>query len=222
MSESRDKILKNLKNNAGIQSPVQSHSENIEKRIQDSIDRITPDNYDDLKKQFQEELELTSSEFFTVQNTDDLVKTINKLLQQCGIKKAAISGCEFCNEIISNSGDIEFVKAVDLEYPERKKELALISAALVEASCALADTGTLVFLFDECRTTLPHFLSEFVIAVIRKDNLMANQFDFFKKVPADRIRNMVFMSGPSRTADIEKILILGAHGPRRLAVILLE
>ena len=40
-----------------------------------------------------------------------------------------------------------------------------------------------------------------------------------KKVDIERAKNMVFVTGPSRTADIEKTLVLGAHGPRRVTII---
>ncbi len=43
----------------------------------------------------------------------------------------------------------------------------------------------------------------------------------FRKYITER-KNMVFVAGPSRTADIEKVLVLGAHGPRKLLVILID
>jgi len=92
----------------------------------------------------------------------------------------------------------------------------------VAASYAISDTGSLVFLYDESQTSLPHFLSDCVFVVIKQEQVIANQFELFSILPAEKARNMVFVAGPSRTADIEKVLILGAHGPSRLIVMMLK
>jgi hypothetical protein len=55
--------------------------------------------------------------------------------------------------------------------------------------------------------------------VIQGDKVVASQFELFGKIPPADARDMFMVAGPSRTADIEKVLVLGAHGPRRLVVI---
>jgi len=76
--------------------------------------------------------------------------------------------------------------------------------------------------FDRLDSTLPHFLPDVIIAFVYKDQLLANHFELFDKIDPDAAKNMTLITGPSRTADIEKILILGAHGPRRLVVIFID
>jgi L-lactate dehydrogenase complex protein LldG len=56
---------------------------------------------------------------------------------------------------------------------------------------------------------------------VKRENLLENQFELFHKIDFEKAKNMVFVTGPSRTADIEKTLVLGAHGPRRVTVILI-
>lgn len=107
------------------------------------------------------------------------------------------------------------------------KNLATMNASLVTAEALLADTGTAViraasafdrlccYLAPVCwiaarestlRENLPHFWSELMPRV---------QMD---KENAARSGEFLFMTGPSRTADIEKILILGVHGPREVII----
>jgi len=93
---------------------------------------------------------------------------------------------------------------------------------VVDVDYAIADSATLVVSFDKINSTLPLFLPDCVIALVRKEQLIANHFELFKKIKTDWAKNMLLITGPSRTADIEKILILGAHGPRRLVVIFID
>ena len=120
--------------------------------------------------------------------------------------------------------DLEFtyISATDLKGNHRKDELAKIPVALVKASFAVADIGSLIFPYDENGTSLPHFLSDCVIALVERSQLLSNQFELLKKIDIEKSKNMVFVAGPSRTADIEKVLVLGAHGPRRLIVIVID
>jgi len=57
---------------------------------------------------------------------------------------------------------------------------------------------------------------------MERKQLIFKQFELFKHINPDKAKNMVFMAGPSRTADIEKVLVLGTHGPRRLIVIMMD
>jgi L-lactate dehydrogenase complex protein LldG len=59
------------------------------------------------------------------------------------------------------------------------------------------------------------FLSENVVIILNKDKIYPKMTDVM-----DKIETGVFISGPSKTADVESFLVLGAHGPMRLGVIL--
>ena len=109
-----------------------------------------------------------------------------------------------------------------MDSKERKEKISQLKTAIVQADYAVSEIAQLVFLYDNSKTSYPHFLCDFVIALVKVSNLMPNQFTLFEKIDKVKALNMVLVTGPSRTADIEKVLVLGAHGPRKLIVILID
>jgi L-lactate dehydrogenase complex protein LldG len=86
--------------------------------------------------------------------------------------------------------------------------------------CAIAETGTLVFVTGEDTPSATFLLPETHVAVVRASQIVAGMEDAFARVRAagamPRAVNLV--SGPSRTGDIEQTIVLGAHGPRYLHI----
>jgi L-lactate dehydrogenase complex protein LldG len=105
-------------------------------------------------------------------------------------------------------------------------ELADLDAALVEADYLLADTGTAMIACGTAHERLMCYLPPVCIVAATADRLVEHMPAAWEKIgprvadPAVR-GEFVFVTGPSRTADIEKILILGVHGPQRLVVLVI-
>ena len=90
--------------------------------------------------------------------------------------------------------------------------------------CAIAETGTLVFTTGADTPTATTLLPDTHVAVVRADRVVAGMEEAFALVRAanggmPRAMNMI--SGPSRTGDIEQTIVLGAHGPYRVHLLLL-
>jgi L-lactate dehydrogenase complex protein LldG len=89
--------------------------------------------------------------------------------------------------------------------------------------CAIAETGTLLLLSSPGTPKATALLPETHVCVVSKSRLLANMEAAFALLRAERgepPRATWFVSGPSRTADIEQTLVVGAHGPYRVHVIL--
>lgn len=226
MNDSREKILNNIRQATLVQSTLPNMPNGTDQLLQQKIEDQVPKNNNALLDQFKNELEALSAEFFLVKDQTEIPSLINKIFEESDYKTFAISDNPDCKKIaekiIENNSKYSFIPATDLKGVQRKADLAEIPVALVKASFAVADIGSLVFPYDENGTSLPHFLSDCVIALIDRKQLLPNQFELFKHIDPDKSKNMVFMAGPSRTADIEKVLVLGAHGPRRLIVIMIN
>jgi len=91
--------------------------------------------------------------------------------------------------------------------------------------CALAETGTLLLLSGEQQHATTSLLPETHVAVVSKKRVvvcMEDAWDLLRKEVGHLPRQVNFVSGPSRTADIEMTLVYGAHGPFRVHIIITD
>ncbi|MEQ1517690.1 MAG: lactate utilization protein C [Usitatibacteraceae bacterium] len=89
--------------------------------------------------------------------------------------------------------------------------------------CAIGETGTLLLLGSHATPKSTALLPETHICVVRKSRMVATMEDAFalmRNEIGEPPRATFFVSGPSRTADIEQTIVIGAHGPYRVHVIL--
>jgi L-lactate dehydrogenase complex protein LldG len=91
--------------------------------------------------------------------------------------------------------------------------------------CAIAETGTLVFTTSARTPTGSMLLPDTHVCIVRADQIVSGMEEAFERVRAvhgtmPRAVNLV--SGPSRTGDIEQTIVLGAHGPFRVHILLLQ
>lgn len=93
------------------------------------------------------------------------------------------------------------------------------------AFCGIAETGTLLLLSGADTHPVTSLLPETHIAVLERSRLvpaMEDAWDLVRRETSGLPRQMAFVSGPSRTADIELTLVLGVHGPYRVHLILVD
>lgn len=177
-----------------------------------------------LAKRFREQLADADGQTISVKNFKTAADTVRKILSEESSGSLAVTGEKDCLEIaalLGKSGDIDIWRADTAAGEERKTGAAGKRVSLVKAGCGIADIGSVGFFYADAGTSYPHFLSETVIVLLPKELLLPDQFALFESFPESQTNNMVMVNGPSRTADIEKVLILGAHGPGRLIVLLL-
>ena len=91
--------------------------------------------------------------------------------------------------------------------------------------CAIAETGTLVMTAGADTPTATTLLPDTHIAVVHAGRIVSGMEDAFALLRAERPgmpRAVNLISGPSRTGDIEQTIVLGAHGPFRVHLLLLD
>ena len=111
-----------------------------------------------------------------------------------------------------------------LEFEARRAEASDL-VSVQHGYAGIAETGTLMLPSDPARPTTLNLLAETEIVVLRASRITGPYEDAWDMLRAERQdavtggfmpRNVMLVTGPSRSADIEQTLELGAHGPRRL------
>ncbi len=118
--------------------------------------------------------------------------------------------------------DIDWSARPLLRLREGRAE-ASDTVAIQHGFAAVAETGTLMLPSGPDRPTTLNLLAEAAIVVLRADRVVGayeEAWDLLRAELGGMPRNVMLVTGPSRSADIEQALELGAHGPRRLHVVL--
>jgi L-lactate dehydrogenase complex protein LldG len=118
--------------------------------------------------------------------------------------------------------EIEWPQGWSVEYrPAQAKDRVVLS----EAYLAIAETGSVVLCSGPETPTTLNFLTDHFICVVAQSRIVETIEDVWDRVREDgggMPRAINFVTGPSRTADVEQTIQLGAHGPRHVHVLLLE
>ena len=104
---------------------------------------------------------------------------------------------------------------------ELRELCASCAVGITSADYALADTGTLVMLSSGHEARMISLLPPAHIAIVPRGRILSGLDELLSILPfpAEQTSSMVLITGPSRTADIEQILVRGVHGPGEVHVI---
>jgi L-lactate dehydrogenase complex protein LldG len=109
-----------------------------------------------------------------------------------------------------------------LSFDVTKDRAADSRVGVSELDWALAATGTIAQDATDPRTRLVSMLTETHVAVLRTSSLLPDMECLLSRVDPRRVRYLACITGPSRTADIERVLTIGVHGPRKLVILLVD
>jgi L-lactate dehydrogenase complex protein LldG len=168
---------------------------------------------------FGQNFEKLGGKSFFVREPGEVVPVLAELLQG---KLVVASNAAF----LTTCG-ITALQQVQSGFTDREALRAACAAAdvgITSASYALAETGTLVMLASPEEPRLISLLPPVHIAVVPRSRMLANLDELLAVLPnpAEQTSSMVLITGPSRTADIEQILVRGVHGPGEIYAVIVE
>jgi L-lactate dehydrogenase complex protein LldG len=108
----------------------------------------------------------------------------------------------------------------DLATAGDPRALADVDHAVVRACCGVAETGSVLLTDQDLKVNALAYLAQHLIVLLDPADIVVNMHDAYARPEFRGHCYTVFHSGPSATADIEGVLILGAQGVRSLFVLL--
>lgn len=108
------------------------------------------------------------------------------------------------------------------ETVSKPREYADVTLSVLPAHFAVAENGA-VWLSEQMmgHRVLP-FICQHLAIVLRSQCIVASMHDAYKQLGTAEYGFGIFISGPSKTADIEQFLIMGAHGPKTITIFLVD
>ena len=202
--ESKAFILQNLRSAVREDKKINRSTERVFVDLELSIDQSK------LQDDFIANFEMVSGEVHLLGEKENLTEKINELIRELDAQSVS-----FWN--MKSLKSLEFTSETDL---------ASADIGITGADFAIADTGTLVLLSGPEQPRLTSLLPPVHIAILEKESIVPNIHALFARLGKsyenyDKLCSCIsFITGPSRTADIELNLTLGVHGPGRAIVII--
>ncbi|MBC7502245.1 MAG: lactate utilization protein C [Herminiimonas sp.] len=215
-SAARQAILKRIRTarNATPQ-PTQAELDAVQHYLGSGSQGPRPDIGADLLQRFCEQAVRMSDTVAEVASMAEVPTAVARYLEQIGVAKQAIAWKTLTGLPWAEAGlQVEF-------RPPRNEDLVGITGSF----CAVAETGTLMMLSGADTYASASLLPETHIAIVLESRIVGAMEDAFVLARAERgelPRATNFISGPSRTGDIEQTIVLGAHGPYRVHVIIVR
>ena len=171
---------------------------------------------------FAERSESLRTEFIQCQTIEAAAQHLAGLAAENGWKRIALHAGRLADAVVAGlSSGIELLR-IDNGYD--KDALEACDAGLTECESLVAQTGSVCVTARSSGGRALSVLPPHHVVIASRDQLVTDLSAAYERLAAKYAANypsfISFITGPSRTGDIERILVLGAHGPKKLTVLL--
>ena len=166
-------------------------------------------------------LEAVSGHYLLVRDEAEAAAAVQQVIERTNARRVAVSDSPLVQQIMrSVSHDAKVLEAAT------PSALFDCDAGVTGAQWAIAETGTLVLVSEKERHRLASLVPPVHIAIIEASCIrqtMAEVLGAINENGGDTLsRTVTFITGPSRTSDIELTLAIGVHGPAELHVVVID
>ena len=177
--------------------------------------------YEDLAEQFTQALTAVLGEVRRADNLDEAWQLVGELIEELNAEKIVVNGerplTEFDFPQKWSQIDWHIVGQSD---DDLRQFCATADLGISGADAALAETGSVIVTSGAAQSRLATLLPPVHLAMVPTSILTTDLFTWTQSHTEGMPANLVLVSGPSKTADIEQTMAVGVHGPKRFIVIL--
>lgn len=212
MADSRERVLGAVRTALGGSTSTDPVAERLSRHPSGPLPRLAGT---DLHEGFLERWETAAGTFEQLPHADAVPAAVERYLEEHGLVAGALA-----------MADHPLLRArawPDHIQPAYRSARPDDQTAVMVAYAGLAETGTLVFLAGSDSPTSLNFLPDHLICILPRSRLLEHPealWEELRKREQGMPRAVNLVTGPSRTADVEQKLQLGAHGPRRVHLLI--
>jgi L-lactate dehydrogenase complex protein LldG len=180
-----------------------------------------------LLEQFTRKLSALKGEVFAVASMEEAARTIAHLAAEAGYQRCGRYSSPLLDRLFGSHAALSNLERTmvrlhtdDLGAPIPHTTLEQLDFAVTPADALIARTGSVVLRSTTAGGRRLSVLPPVHCVVALRSQLRASITEWLAETRADRSASFAtIITGPSRTADIERIIVMGAHGPKRLIVV---
>lgn len=173
-------------------------------------------------EQFKTRAAAVGAEVHRVATSSDAVEFILGFLKKEGVAELPGSYAVWAKGPFLGKAEPDLLKVPGLSLTVTRERAAQAKVGISEMSFAVADTGSLVQDQAAPEQRLASSLTGIHVAIVPSANIVNDKAALFARVSPKTSRFIAFITGPSRTADIERVLTIGVHGPERLVILFVD
>jgi len=217
MSQARDEILIRLRQSLHRQGPPEPAAlMQLEQRMAQPKAYAQPHLDEDLTQGFITKLKAVHVTIEQVNTLKAVANAVTGYLHAQSLPQHLLMSQD------DLTASIAWPEQLHIEHrPAEDKDRVTLTGAFA----AVAETGSVVLLSGPDSPTTLNFLPEDHIVLVREEQIVAYMEDMWARLRKQGLglpRTINFITGPSKTADVEQTIHYGAHGPRRLHIILVR
>ncbi len=176
--------------------------------------------FDEQVKLFSRNAAMLKADFKMVPDVTAAAGEVRRLASENGWKKIATHSTPLTDAACRGAG----IELFSTDQPYATADLEKCDGGVTACEALIAQTGSVLITSRSCGGRALSVLPPHHIVVASREQLVPDlpaAFELLrKKYDGDYPSCLSFITGPSRTGDIERILVLGAHGPKRLTILL--
>jgi len=215
----RDEILASIRRNLKMSEPFDAvHREHKGHSV--VTDAIVPvrklESQNSLIEMFTQNLEMVGGHVTPVKDESEAANCVVSVIKGIGANKIAVSGSDLVGRIVGKIEDKDFIENADVET------LFDCHLGITSAQWAIAETGTLVLESETENHRLTSLVPAVHLCIFRASQIRQTLGEILELTGKNMSRTITFITGASRTSDIELTLAIGVHGPGELHVIVID
>jgi L-lactate dehydrogenase complex protein LldG len=157
---------------------------------------------------FKNKVELVGGKCFSANSNKDIYDQVEYLFPNQFLKYSLLPENELYNTI-------------DFKLKENQKKLGDLDVLLLKSELAVSENGAVWLTDNEFVIRVLPFITKHLVLVVDSQNIVPTMHEAYQKLAGQNYDFGVFISGPSKTADIEQSLVIGAQGALSLTVFVL-